>query len=34
MVFVLKKLVHDLPERKKMIDERKKLEKWLPKKKS
>jgi len=34
MVFVMKKLIHDLPERKKIIDDRKKLEKWLPKKKN
>lgn len=34
MIFVLKKLVRDLPERKKMIDDRKKLERWLPKKKN
>lgn len=34
MIFVLKKLMRDLPERKRKIDERKKLEKWLPKKKN
>ena len=34
MIFVLKKLMRDLPERKRTIDERKKLEKWLPKKKN